>query len=411
MGDIIVSIDIGTSKVCTLIGRMDKTNCVDIIGRGMVLSSGVRKGIIVDIDSMSESISESVRQAEDMAGVKVGSAYINIIGMHVDVMSKRSWINMSSDNREIKRKDVDRLLYEVSDIQLSEDKQVIDVIPYQFIIDGYDEIMDPVGMVGVKLEVEADIIAGKITSVQNIVRSVEKAGLKIDGLIVEGFASGELLLTPEEKEMGVVLIDVGGGVTDVSVFRNKRLIFYDSIPIGGDHITSDISIGLKIPYSEAEKIKRQYELALSSLIKNDQEITVNDINEDRKKNIKISEAVEVIEARVYEIFSLCSNLIGKSGVSINTGMSIVLSGGGISYVDGNWQLAEEVFGIPARVASFKTVNVEKPEYATAAGMIKYISCISKKDKAGSLVTDNKRNNSEKKMGVLGKLTELFRKIF
>jgi len=412
--DIIVSIDIGTSKVCTLIGKVNNANSIEIIGSGIAPCNGVKKGIIVDVESTSRSIMESVRYAESEAGMKVGSAYINIIGMHIDVIPNKSWLNMSSDNREITRKDVDRLLQEVCYVDLTEDKQIIDVIPHQFIIDGYDEIMDPVGMMGVKLEVEADIIAGKITSVRNIVRSVEKAGLKIDGLIAEAFASGHILLTPEEKEMGTILIDVGGGVTNVAVFKNKRLVFYDSIPVGGDHITNDISIGLKVPYSESEKIKRQYELALSSLIKNDQLITVNDINDNKRKSIRISEVVEVIEARVYEIFSLCRKLIQESGTSIDSGMNIVLTGGGISYVDGNRQLAEEVFELPARVASFKAVNIEKPEYAVAAGMIMYISSMCSKEKSGSIISDQKENNSEKKTGLSGlfsKIIEFFRKLF
>lgn len=414
MDDIIVSIDIGTSKVCTLIGKVNNANSIEIIGSGIAPCNGVKKGIIVDVESTSRSIMESVRYAESEAGMKVGSAYINIIGMHIDVIPNKSWLNMSSDNREITRKDVDRLLQEVCYVDLTEDKQIIDVIPHQFIIDGYDEIMDPVGMMGVKLEVEADIIAGKITSVRNIVRSVEKAGLKIDGLIAEAFASGHILLTPEEKEMGTILIDVGGGVTNVAVFKNKRLVFYDSIPVGGDHITNDISIGLKVPYSESEKIKRQYELALSSLIKNDQLITVNDINDNKRKSIRISEVVEVIEARVYEIFSLCRKLIQESGTSIDSGMNIVLTGGGISYVDGNRQLAEEVFELPARVASFKAVNIEKPEYAVAAGMIMYISSMCSKEKSGSIISDQKENNSEKKTGLSGlfsKIIEFFRKLF
>jgi len=411
VNDIIVSIDIGTSKVCTLIGRVNSTSNIEIIGSGIAPCNGVKKGIIVDVESTSRSIMESVRFAESEAGMKVGSAYINIIGMHIVVISNKSWLNMSSDNREITRKDVDRLLQEVCYVDLTEDKQIIDVIPHQFIIDGYDEIMDPVGMMGVKLEVEADIIAGKITSVRNIVRSVEKAGLKIDGLIAEAFASGHILLSPEEKEMGAILIDVGGGVTNVAVYKNKRIVFYDSLPVGGDHITNDISIGLKIPYSESEKIKRQYELALSTLIKNDQLITVSDINDNKRKSIRISEVVEVIEARVYEIFSLCRNLIQESGISIDPGMNVVLTGGGISYVDGNWQLAEEVFELPTRVASFKAVNIEKPEYAVAAGMIMYISSMYSREKSGSTIREQNVNNSEKKTGILNKLIEFFRRLF
>jgi len=412
VGGYIVSLDIGTTKVCTLIGNINKENQLEIIGEGIAPCSGVKKGIIVDIESVANSIRDSVKQAESMANISVGSAYVNIYGMHVNVINNKSSIEVSGSNHEIVPRDVERLLYLVRDVEIPEDRQVIDIIPRQYVIDGYDEIMDPVGMIGLKLEVDADIVIGKITSTQNIVKSLERAGLKTDGLIIEAFASGELLLAPDEKEMGVVLIDVGGGVTDISVFKNKRLVFYDSIPVGGDHITNDISIGLKISHTEAEKIKRQFELALTSLIKNDQEFYVNAVEDNKRKKIKVSEVIEIIEARVYEIFSLCRNLLEKANISINESMSVVLTGGGISYVDGNKQLASEVFGIPSRVALYKTAEVSKPEFATAAGMIKFVSNTYKSGEAGSKVVVQKRKNTLKKeFNLLKKISKLFSRLF
>lgn len=411
MGDLIVSIDIGTTKICTIIGRIGKSSQMEILGKGMVPCSGLKKGIIVDIESVAAAIRSSVDEAETSANIKVGSAFVNIHGMHVNVINNKSFINIQNSNREISRKDVESLLYSVRDIEIPEDRQLIDVIPRQFIIDGYDEIVDPTGMVGTRLEIDADIIAGKITSVQNIIKSLERANVKIDGIVAEAFATGEIVLTAEEKDIGVIMLDIGGGVTDISVFKGKRLVFYDSIPVGGDHITNDIAIGLKISNLESEKIKRQYELALTSLIKNDQEISVFDINENRKKNVKISEVVDIIEARVYEIFSLCRNQAVKAGVFNNLAGGVVLTGGGISYVDGNKQLAAEVFELPVRVALLSHLGITKPEYITAAGIIKYMANIRK---VSSSAIENKLQKPKlvkKRNGILAKLGRIIKEIF
>lgn len=373
MGDIVVGIDIGTSKVCTVIGRVDRDGQVEILGKGMEACTGVKKGVIVDMESTARSIRNSVDQAESMAGMKVVSAYVNIAGLHVSVINNKTDMNVSGDNREVTRKDVEKLLYSAGNIAIPEDRQIIDVIPRQYILDGYDEIIDPVGMVGVKLEADVDVITGKITSVQNILKSMEKAGVKIEGLVVEALATSEVAVTQEEKDMGCILIDIGGGTTDISVFKNKKMILYDSLPVGGDHITNDISIGLKVPYTEAERVKREYELALTSLIKNDQEVSVADLSDNRKKTVKVSGIVEIIEARVYEIFSLCQERLQKSGIDTQPGAGVILSGAGISYVDGGMQLAYEVFDLPVRVASHKLMGISKIEFATAAGIVKYVS--------------------------------------
>ncbi len=412
MGDLIVSVDIGTSKVSCIIGRVNKNNQLDIIGRGMSPSSGLKKGVIVDIDSTAASIKNAVAEAESIANMKVGSAYVNIHGMHVNVINNRSWMGISNGDREISLRDVDNILREVRDIEFPEDRQLIDVIPRQYIVDGYDEIIDPVGMVGTRLEVDADIIVGKITSVQNIVKSVERAGIQIDGIVAEAFATGEICLSADERDIGVILLNVGGGVTDISVYQGKRLVFYDSIPVGGDHITSDIAIGLHIAGTEAEKIKRQYELALTSLIKNDQEISVFDINENKKKSVRVSEVVEIIEARVFEIFSLCRHQLEKADSLLKPGAGVVLTGAGISYVDGCKQLAQEVFDVPVRVVQAgQQQGVSKPEFVTAAGMIRYIANIRKGGSLASEVKLKKPVNPQQRESVFDRLVRFFKEIF
>lgn len=411
MDEIVVGIDIGTSKVCSAIGKVDKAGQLQLLGVGSEPCAGVRKGIIVDIESTYASIKSSLEKAETMSNLKVGSAYVNIMGTHVSVVNNRSDLNISSENREITERDVDRILYSAKDISVPEDRQIIDIIPRQYIIDGYDEIVDPVGMVGVKLEVDADVIVGKITSVQNIVRSMERAGIRVDGLVVESLAVSEIALTPEEKEMSVLMIDVGGGITDISLFRNKRLVLCDSIPVGGDHITNDISIGLKIPFAEAEKVKREYGLALKSLIKNDQEFSVFDINENKKKTIKVSEVVEIIEARVFEIFSLVRELVDSYDLEEKKPSNIVLTGGGIMYADGCIQLANEVFNVPVRVVSVKNLGLTKHEHITAAGIVKYISQVRKGDSGASQVRQLKQKAHKKESGFFKKIGRLFNSLF
>lgn len=408
MGDIVVGIDIGSSKVCTTIGRVNRADALEILGEGMDLCNGVKKGVIVDIDSTSRSIRASIEQAESMANLRIGSAYFNISGAHAAVISKRSSVSVAGENREIDAEDVDRVLYNARSIPIPQDRQLIDVIPRQYIIDGYDEIIDPIGMVGVKLEVDADIVVGKITSVQNIVKSAEKANIKVDGLVVETMATSEMVLTSDEKDMGVVMIDVGGSTTDVSAYKNRRLVHYDSLPVGGDHITNDISIGLKISHADAERIKRQYELALTSLIKNDQEILVNELNENKKKSLKVSELVEIIEARVYEIFLLChKNLTASLGAVSACNAGVVLTGGGISYVDGGRQLAGEIFEMPVRVAPLKFPGLTKPECVTASGIVKYVSGNFKGRGCGSEVRSHRQDTKRK----TGFFRSIYKKLF
>lgn len=410
MSDIIVAIDIGTSKVSTVIGKTSRTGEIEILGKGIDSCSGIKKGIIVDIDATATSIQKSVRVAETQSEMKVASAYVNISGLHVNIINHKTFTNIASENKEIIKSDVQKLIYSAGTIPIAQDCEIIDVIPRQYIVDGYDGITDPVGMKGARLEGEFDVVIGKIISVQNIIRSMEKAGLKVDGIISEGFAAGECILMPDEKDMGVILIDTGGGSTEVSVFKDEMLVMNKCLPVGGDHITNDLSIALKITYAESEKIKRQFQLASTALIKNDQEISVNDISESFKKNIKVSDAVEVIEARVYEIFSLCHDLIIKNCPG-NYGAGVVLSGNGISTLDGATQLANEVFEIPVRIATSKVKNISSLEYCTAVGMVKYIS---NQDKEASTISIKSISKPIKKVKektflkrVLGVLKEFF----
>lgn len=414
MADIVVGIDIGTTKVCTLIGRLKEGNKIETLGRGVAPCSGVKKGVIVDLESTAGSIANSIRQAENMAQLKVESAYINISGAHVDIIKTLNEISISNEDHEVTSHDVERLLFMAGNTEIAQDRQIIDIIPNQYILDGYEEILDPTGMTGVKLALDADVVAGKLTSVQNIVRSIGKSGIKLDGFIVEALATASIALTSDEREIGVILIDIGGGVTDVSIFKRNRLIFYDSIPVGGDHITNDISIGLKIPAHEAEKLKKEYELALTSLINNDQEVSVTDGDTGRKKSVKVSEIVDIIEARVTEIFTLCRDRIADSGIYESLNAGVVLTGGGISYLQGAEQIAGSVFELPAKVANYKAYGITKPEHITSAGIVKHASERGKYSTVKSTTRVQKSEADGRKTGntgILGKVFEFFRRLF
>ena len=413
MKDVIVSIDIGTTKICTLIGTINKIGQLEIYGKGYVPCNSVKKGVIVDIEAISEAIKHSVEQAEEEAGFKVGSAYVNIYGVHTTILNDKQGIELSDDgSKAITTDDLDRLYDKFERIPVPAGSQIIDIIPREFIIDGYDSIKDPIGMSGFHLEMDADIIAGKYISVQNIIKSVEKAGLEVDGIIMGAYALSELALTPEEIEQGVLLIDIGGGITDISAYKNGKIQMYDSIPVGGEHITNDISIGLNISITEAEKIKKQYELALTDLIKNDQEISIYDAKEQMYKSVSISQIVEIIEARTVEILSLSKSIVEKYMEPEDINSGIVLTGGGISYLNGSKQIANAIYDLPVRIATYRSnEGMLKTEYATAAGIIKYVNS---KNKRSSIVYNNsvkETNVREKREGFLEKFIGIIRKIF
>jgi len=416
VGDIIVGIDIGTSKVCTLIGQTNRINNIDVLGYGSAPCNGVKKGIIVDIEGTAQAIRQATEQAEQMANLNVNSAYVNITGANVSIIESSGQAEIPNNQSEINYSDLERVLKSAKDdVAIPADKKAIDIVPYQYIIDGYDQIVDPVGMIGSNLEIDCQIVAGSVTAVQNLVRAVEKPGYYVDGIVIESVAAGEVAFTPDEKELGVLLLDVGAGVTDVSIFKGKRLVFYDSIPIGGDHITNDIAIGLKVPYNEADKIKRQFNLALTSLIQNDQEITIASINESRVRNIKISEVIEIIEARVTEIFSLIDQLLDKSGMKEYISAGAVLCGEGITSFDGNLQIGTAMLEMPIRIGNPKGANILKPTYTVALGIVKYMSGVKHiKDVASNVKSLRKkkhRDDGAKELSIWNRLIKFFNDFF
>ena len=411
MGELVAAIDIGTSKVCALCGQINKAGYVETLARASVPCFGVRKGLIVDIEGVAAAISGAVRQVETAAGARIASAYVNVMGLHVDVFANRASTAVAGENREISRSDVERLMYSIRNIEIPGGAQIIDVIPRQFIIDGYNGITEPLGMIGANVELEADVVVGRITSIANIVKCVEASGFKIDGLVISGQALSEIILSREEMEMGVILIDVGGGATDISVFKDGRMFLYESLLVGGEHITNDISIALKIPYADAERIKKEYNLALTSLIRKDQELYLNDINDNSRKRVYISEVVEVIEARMYEIMSMCRQVLIANRVEFNFGAGVVLTGGGAAFFDGNRQIANAVFGLPVRAYPDRSYKNQGAESTLAEGIVKHVARMGKGARYGSDVQLLKSREPGAGPNIFVKFIDLLRRLF
>ena len=407
MSEIITAIDIGSSNVSAIICRENQANQIETLGMGMDSVTGIKKGIIIDIGNVAESIKKSIGQAERMSGIKVESAFVNVSSANSEIICYRNDIIIKNNKQEICFEEKEQIEIEAKNENSNNEKQVIDIIPRQYIIDGYDEIMDPLGMIGSKLELDSYLVIGKTALVQNIVKSMEKAGLKINGFVAESLANYEFLLNSDEKETGAVIINVGGKVTDVSVFKGDRLLLNEFVPIGGDHITNDISLILNIPISDAEKIKRKYNLALRSLINNDISITINQIN-NKSKNINASEIIGIIEARVYDIFAVCRKVIQNHGIDFGHITRIILTGRGISNVDGGDAIAKKIFGIDTRIVLPKSVGVSDLGLITATALATYVS----KHKKNIVTNDLQQQKFSRKYKTQGQfLKKMFSKLF
>ncbi|SDY44366.1 cell division protein FtsA [Proteiniborus ethanoligenes] len=371
MSDYIASIDIGTSKICTIISELDRNGKVQIIGIGKAQCEGIRKGVVVDIESTAKSISESVEQAENMADVEINQVYVNIPGGYTSIIRNKGIIAVSNDNREIGVDDIKRVLNSATIISVPPDRQIVDIVPVQYIVDGYDEISDPTGMFGVRLEADVEIVTASLTTIQNLVKSVNKAGLEVLGIIMEPLATSESVLTKDETELGVLLIDIGAGTTDFSVFKDGNIVYSGLIPAAGNHITNDISIGLRLAVKESEDIKRKYGLAYTGLAKNDNIFEATPIGLNEKIKIPELQLAEIIEARVGEIFEIINNELMKLGLKNEILAGVVITGGGISYLRGVKELGRILFDLPIRVGQPSGLGVKDPIFSASVGMINY----------------------------------------
>ncbi|MFW5787104.1 MAG: cell division protein FtsA [Bacillota bacterium] len=350
---IITGLDIGTTKICAIIAEITSENKIDIVGIGLSPSHGLRKGIVVDIEETSQAIKEAVEKAQRMAGVEIDSAYVGIAGSHISSVNSHGVVAVTGEEKEIKNSDIQRVLEAAKIIPLASEEEIIHVLAREFIVDGCPGIKDPLGMSGVRLEVETHIITGSTTSIQNLVKSVIKAGLDVEDIVLEPLASSESVLTEDEKELGVALADIGGGTTDFVVFHEGSISYTSVLPVGGNHVSNDIAVGLRTPISEAEKIKIKHGSATIKNINNDEYVKVRSASGKDRRKIPRRSLCEVIEPRMEEIFSLIKKELNEAGPRDLTPAGLVITGGA--------SLLEEASGMAAKVVDLP-VRLGEPEY-------------------------------------------------
>ena len=387
IGDIIVGIDIGTSKVCCCLGQINKFNQVEILNSSSVTCEGLRKGKIVSQDAVARAIRFAISDIEATQDFIIKSAYVNIVGAHVSVFKTKYSVKLEDKYAGVSQRDIDTIIRNVGKLEVPEGYQIIDVVPSKFITDSRITD-DPIGIFTDFLEAELDVIIANKNVVKSLGIVMQKAGLQIDGIVTNGFAMKDIVLSDEEKSSGVLLLDIGAGNVDISVFKNNGILYTDSIPVGGDTITNDISIGLEISYQEADKLKKQYGLSKVAYIDNDYSITLSTYTGDAKtKTVKCSELVEIIEARVEEMFMIIKQRIEENNLksSIN---SCVIAGQGINSINKSEKTAEEILQTSVKFGNSKTANLIKSECLGAYGIVKYVSNIKHSKNIGSKVQED-----------------------
>ena len=371
-GKIIVGLDIGTTKICAVVGEVVH-GIIEIIGVGTHPSEGLRKGVVINIEKTVNSIKEAIEEAETMAGCEISSVYAGIAGGHIKGFNSHGVIALKE--REVTRKDIERVIEAASAVAIPMDREVIHVLEQEFIVDEQDGIMDPLGMSGVRMEAKIHIVTGAVTSAQNIIKCANRAGLDVHDIVLESIASSEAVLSNEERNLGVALIDFGGGTTDMAVFSRGAIKHTSVLALGGDNLTYDISIGIRTATVEAEKIKMKYGCALTSMIGSDETIEVPGVGGRGPRTLPRQLLGEILEPRLEEIFTLIQSELIRSGYedSINSGVVIT---GGSSELAGVPEIAEQIFNVPCRIGYPDKIGglvevVNKPMYATAVGLVLY----------------------------------------
>ncbi len=373
--NLITGLDIGTTKTCAVIGEPNSKGGLDIIGFGCKPSKGLRRGVVVNIDSTVESIKDAIQEAQEMAGVEVGSVYAGIAGKHLQGFNSRGVVAVSNRDHEVRQEDVDRVIGAASAINVPLDRKIIHVLPQEFIVDGQDGVKEPIGMSGVRLEAETHIVTGAVNSIQNIIKSVAKAGLEVEDIVLEQLAASEATICADEKELGTVLVDIGGGTSDLVIFVNGSVMHTAVLALGGDHFTNDISVGLLTPVAEAEAIKRQYGCALASMVLDNESVNVHSVGGRAPRSLSRQVLCEIIEPRAEEIFSLLDQYITDSGYKHLVAGGMVLTGGAV-IMEGMPEISGQILGLPVRRGYPQNIGglvdvVNSPMYATGVGLALY----------------------------------------
>ncbi|HSW71308.1 MAG TPA: cell division protein FtsA [Gammaproteobacteria bacterium] len=371
--DLIIGIDIGTSKVVTLVGEVTPESALNIIGMGTHPSQGLKKGVVVNIETTVQSIQRSVEDAESMAGCEIFSAYTGIAGSHIKSMNSHGIVAIQ--NHEVTLNDVERVIDAAKAIAIPADQKILHILPQEFTIDNQEAIREPVGMAGVRLEAKVHIVTGAVGAAQNIVKCLKRCGLTANDIVLEQFASSQSILSEDEKELGVCMIDIGGGTTDIAIFTDGAIRHTAVIPIAGDQVTNDIAIALRTPTRHAEEIKIKYGCALQDLVDINQTLDVPPVGDRPGRRISKRALAEVIEARYEELFTLVHAELRRCGLEEIIAAGIILTGGA-SKVEGAVELAERIFRMPARIGMPSNITglaevIHNPIYATGVGLLLY----------------------------------------
>jgi len=370
--NLIVGLDIGTTKICAIVGAMTDEG-LDVVGIGTSPSRGLRKGVVINIESTVNAIRKAIQEAELMAGCEIKSVFAGIAGGHIKGINSQGVIAIK--NREVTTEDVRRVIDAAKALAIPMDREVIHILPQEFIIDDQDGIKEPLGMSGVRLEARVHIVTGAVASAQNIIKSCNKAGVDVGDIVLEQLASSEAVLTPDEKDLGVALVDVGGGTTDIAIFVDGAIKHTSVLSLGGNHLTNDIAVGLRTPTAEAEKIKQVSGCCLASMVGKDETIEVPSVGGREPRILSRQLLAEILEPRVEEIFTLVNREIVKSGFEDLIASGVVLTGGS-AILPGMPELAEQIFDLPVRRGKPTGIGglidvVNSPIYATGVGLVKY----------------------------------------
>jgi cell division protein FtsA len=398
----IVGIDIGTKKVTVLIGAVTDERKIEVIGIGTADSQGLRKGVVVNLDATSEAIRKAQEEAELMAGVKINAAFIGISGAHIKSFNSRGVVAVSGKNRVISKDDIRRAIEQSKAVSIPPDREILHVIPQEYVVDEQDGIKDPLGMNGIKLEVNVHIVTGAIMLVQNLRTCVERAGIQIEKIVLNQIATSEAVLTHDEMELGVGLIDIGAGTTEVAIFERGSLWYTSIIPLGGDNFTNDIAVGLRTAIPDAEKIKKKFGCVISPAGDEQETVEVPSVSGRKPRVLSRQLLAEIIQPRAEEIFRLVDTDIKRMGYEKSLNSGLVLTGG-TALLEGLEEVAEEIFDLPVRKGEPSGLGglmdrVRTPEYSTAVGLLHY----------GREVLRDLGPNKDRKRGLFGKIKDMFK---
>ena len=400
----LVSLDVGTSKVAAIVAESREDEGLDIIGIGVAKAEGIRRGVVVNLEAAVESIKTAIDEAELTGGVEIDSVHLGLSGAHLKAFNSRGVVAVAGNNREITREDVDRALDAAKGVALPTGREILHALPQDFVVDDQDGIGDPIGLSGTRLEVNVHVVTGSITSKQNIVTCVNRAGVAVADVIIEQLAASESVLTADERELGVALVDIGGGTTDLAIFERGSLWHTGVVMMGGDHFTNDIAVGLRTPIPDAEKTKKRSGCALSSLVGEDETITVERVGGRQPRVMSRRILSEILQPRAEEVFHALWDEIRRAGYERSLHSGLVLCGGG-ALLEGMAEIAEQIFDLPVRRGypvgvGGLTDHVNSPSFATGVGLVKFAHRIQMQESDRALG-----------VGTFGKMTDRFRGLF